>query len=129
MVLVVLVLILLTYMWWKESQWINTLPSEEMTNRDFALWLKREYERHKHDPNAFVRAVPRLPNVDQNAPIAEQIKQCGFVNGQHDLKRSMYASYLARYIYGRSWKDMHGFFPKLILRFMGNIASKDDDAR
>lgn len=104
---IVLLLVLLLAIWLHYKTIlvpINTRSSDTMSNLEFARALKNAYIQYKYDTRNFVRVVPRIPGVDQNAPLCEQLEECGFVNGRHDLKRSIYGSYLVRFDknYGRS---------------------------
>lgn len=105
MVIVLLLILLAIWLHYKTIPVpINTRSSDTMSNLEFARALRNAYIRYKYDARNFVRAVPRIPSIDQNAPLCEQFEECGFVNGRHDLKRSIYGSYLVRFgkNYGRS---------------------------
>lgn len=85
----------------QQTSELNQTPADSMSDQEFAMCLKDAYKKHKHDPHAFARASPRIGHdIDQESPIQEQIDQCN--KRWHDRKRSMYASYLARFLYGRS---------------------------
>lgn len=82
-----------------------------MSDREFATCLKETYKKYKHNPQAFIRACPRLgQDIDQESSIEDQIHQCNKL--WYDHKRSMYASYLARFVYGRSSRTHTGSFRK-----------------